>query len=189
MAHRYKLRLISLGSPLSRTRVRQWGQGRPIDAKQWQLIVGVGRRLMEVRYGDTEQPDTLLTGSCVRTSSTLPGGADRGPAIAVRETAAAGDPLEVAKLHLHRYGPREGVCLLAPGPDFIDHSLDAGLDFGRRGQVALEGGLGTGGFARTICDDRPVVVTVREARDITRRVGRNCGCRKASDRVLRSAPV
>ena len=80
-----------------------------------------------------------------------------------RETAAAGDLVEVGELHLHRYGPREGLCLVAPGPDFIGHGFDAGLDFGRRGQVTLEGGLGAGGFARTIGDDRPVVFAVRDA--------------------------
>jgi hypothetical protein len=78
------------------------------------------------------------------------------------------------------------------------HGLDPGLDFGGRDQVALEGGLGAGGFARTIGNDRAVVLAVP-------RTGRSswpfaipryqaadfpkCCCRKVSDFVLRSAPV
>ena len=40
-------------------------------------------------------------------------------------------------------------AVLAPGPDIIGHGLDARLDFHWLGQIALEGGLGAGGFART----------------------------------------
>jgi hypothetical protein len=80
-----------------------------------------------------------------------------------REAAAPCDLLEVGELRLHRYGPAEGLRLLAPRPDVVSHGLNTGLDFGGRGQVALEGGLGAGGFARTIGDDGPVVLAVRDA--------------------------
>ena len=77
-----------------------------------------------------------------------------------REASAAGDLLEVGEFYLHRHGPAEGLGLLAPGPDLVGHGLDAGLDFGRSGQVAREGGLGARGFSRTIGNDGPVVLAI-----------------------------
>src|ERR1700732_4607420 len=53
---------------------------------------------------------------------------------------------------MDRFGTRRGTLFFV-----------AGLNFGGRGQVALEGSLGAGGFAGAIGNDRPVVFAVRDA--------------------------
>jgi hypothetical protein len=78
------------------------------------------------------------------------------------KAAASCDLVEVGELHLHRQGSAEGAGLLALGPDIIGHGRDAGLDFIRRCQIALEGGLGTGGFSLAIGNHRPIILAVRD---------------------------
>src|SRR5271166_5049842 len=112
--------LISLSSPLSRPRVRPRGQGRSTGAKQWQLIVGVERRAIEVRYSDAEQPHTLA-GRQQRADEFNAFPAEQ---IAVldcrRETAAAGDLVEVGELDLHeRIGSEPNVRTGDGSRDFL----------------------------------------------------------------------
>ncbi len=126
---------------LSRARIKLFGQRRSAAAKKWQLIIGGGKRVIEVRNGDTQQPDTLVG----RQQHAHEFNACSAEQIVAhdcpRETAAARDLAEIGELHLHRYGPRESSCFVAPGPDIVGHGFDAGLDFGGRRQVTLEGGF------------------------------------------------
>ena len=126
---------------LSRARIKLFGQRRSAAAKKWQLTIGVGQCDMEVRNGDTQQPDTLVG----RQQHAHEFNACPTEQIAAhdcpRETPAAGDLVEIGELHLHRNRPGESFCFVAPGPDIVGHGFDAGLDFGGRRQVTLEGGF------------------------------------------------
>ena len=114
-----------------------------------QRQIGSGRQLIEIRHGDAEEPNALWQSAAeCAMSSTLACCRRSWRVIAAGKLRLLVNLVEVGQLHLYRHcTARTSPGLLAPGPDIIGHGHDAGLDFIRCSQIALEGGFGARGLS------------------------------------------
>ncbi len=117
---------------------------------------------LKVRKRHAHQPDTFCRGKhrAHKAEADVAQGFLRGHDC--RQGSAARGLAEIAVFDLHRYGPPEGLRLLAPGPDLICHRLHASLDLGRMSEVVGEGRFRSRGLAWAVRHDRTVVLAIAD---------------------------
>src|SRR6476660_9432317 len=83
---------------------------------------------LKVRKRHADQPNTFCRGKhrAPKAEANVAQGFLRGHDCT--QGSAASGLAKIAVFDLHRYGPPEGLRLLAPGPDLIRHRLHASFD-------------------------------------------------------------